>query len=627
VKKSKKKGATQKPAPGPPARQRTLPTWVVLLLIVLLGGLLYANTLDVPFIFDDETSIRDNPSIRWSAISLANLSAATRESPAPHRPLAYASFALNHMVHGYRLPGYHLVNMAVHILAGIFLFLLIRRTLALPLFRGRYRRPDLLALFAALLWFVNPLQTQSVTYVVQRMNSMAAMFTLLALLLYLQGRTRIEDGLPGWPWFTGCAAAGLLGCATKEIAATLPLAILLYEYFFLQDLDRSWLRRAVPWIGVLLAVTLVLALVFLGSSPVQRIQDSYEFRDFTMGQRLLTQPRVVLQYLTLFVVPHPSRLNLDHHVETSTSLLQPVSTLPSLLALAGLLIAAAWLARRHRLLAFTIFWFLGNLVIESSAIALEMMFEHRAYMPTMLVPLALLSLCWPRTGRTTAAVVVLTLLTLVLSAWTIQRNATWTDRLTLWQDVVRKSPYKLRAHNNLSALAIDLNRSDLALQHAGQAIQIAPGNADAHYNHGTALLRAGRLEEAAASLQEALRHDPLKARAHTNLGGIRFQQGNLERAMACWEAALAVDPDDVLANHNCAVQYENRGEYDRAIIHFRRYLARETGAVKIRLRVAALLERQGWAAEAADEYRRILAEEPNNNEARAWLDALGERSR
>jgi len=403
-----------------------IPAWAALLLFALLGFLLYANTLQAPFVFDDEASIRDNPNIRLTSLSVAALVTASRDNPAPHRPLAYASFALNHLIHGYRLPGYHLVNTTVHILAGFFLFLLIRRTLALPLFAGKFRRPDLLALFAALLWFANPLQTQSVTYVVQRMNSMAAMFYILSMLLYLQGRRRTEEGLRGWPCFAGCVAAGLLACGTKEIAATLPLMILLYEYFFLQDLDRGWRRRALPWIAGLLAVTVAVGLLFLGTSPVERVLDGYEHRDFTMPQRLLTQPRVVLDYLGLFALPLPGRLNLDHQVTVSKSLVDPVSTLPALLIVAGLLGAAPFLARRRRLLAFAIIWFLVNLSIESSVIALELMFEHRAYLPTMFIPLALLALVWPLFKQPKIALITLSVITLLLSAWTWQRPGSGT---------------------------------------------------------------------------------------------------------------------------------------------------------------------------------------------------------
>jgi len=623
----KRKGAKGTGVPASPARRLVLPPWGVLLLFALLGALLYGNTLEAPFVFDDEASIRDNQNIRLTRFSPAGLITAARDNPAPHRPLAYISFALNHMVHGDRLPGYHVVNIAVHVLTGFLLYLLVAGTLALPLFHGRFHRPDLLALFAALFWFANPLQTQSVTYVVQRMNSMAVMFYLLAMVLYLHARRRSEEGLPAWPGFIGCAAAGLLALATKEIAATLPLMILLYEYFFIQDLDRGWLRRALPWIAVLLILSAVTALVFLGPSPIARVADSYEFRDFTMSQRLLTQPHVVLDYLGLFALPLPARLNLDHQVETSTALLSPPSTLPALLALVGLLAAALLLARRQRLVSFAILWFLGNLAIESSVIALEMMFEHRAYLPTMFIPLALLGLLWPLMESPRPLVIGLSVVTLLLAAMTWQRNETWSDPLTLWGDVVQKSPTKVRPLNNLSALLIDRGRADEALRFAARAIHVAPKNADAHYNHGTACLRAGRLEEAAQSLERSLEFDPDNARAHTNLGGIRYRQGNVDQALAHWEEALRIDPADPLANHNAAVQYEKRGAPDRAIIHFRRYLDQEGSDVTTRLRVAALLERQGWPADAATEYRKILELSPNHTEARARLTTIEERSR
>lgn len=604
-----------------------LPPWAVLVLFALLGALLYGNTLHSPFVFDDKASIRDNQGIKLTALSFSGLADAARDNPAPHRPLAYVSFAFNHLVHGDDLPGYHLVNIAVHVLAGFLLYLLVAGTLALPPFHGRFRRPDLLALFAALLWFANPLQTQSVTYVVQRMNSMSAMFYLLAMVLYLRARRRGEEGLPAWPGFASCALAGLLALATKEIAATLPLMILLYEFFFIQDLDRGWLKRALPWIAGMLALSVVVALVFLGANPVARVAGSYEFRDFTMGQRLLTQPRVVFGYLGLFALPLPARLNLDHQVEVSTSLLHPVSTLPALLALAGLLAAGLLLARRRRLVSFAVFWLLGNLAIESSVIALEMMFEHRAYLPTMFIPLALLGLLWPLFNSVRPLVIGCSLAALLLAALTWQRNETWSDPLTLWRDVVKKSPAKLRPLNNLSALLIDHGRADEALRFAARAIRLDPTNADAYYNQGTASLRAGRLEEAALSLEQSLRLDPENAKAHTNLGGIRFSQGDLEGAMAHWKQALVIDPADPLANYNLAVQHEKRGAPDRAIAHFRRYLEQERTDLKTRLRVAALLEEQDWPADAAAEYRKVLALAPDNPEARSRLTALEKRSR
>jgi hypothetical protein len=341
---------------------------------------------------------------------------------------------------------------------------------------------------------------------------MAALFYILSLLFYVRGRIvqrqRMASQKPpaGAPrfkalfpypflWFLGSVLAGLLAMGCKEISVTLPFFVFLYEWYFFQDLSWPWLRRCLPWILAACIPAAALAVLHLGIRP--QILTNYNKWDFTMAQRVMTEFRVVLYYASLLFYPHPSRLNLDYDFPISYSLLDPPTTLLSLCAIAGLVGLACWRAKRDRVLSFCILWFFGNLVLESSVIPLDLVFEHRLYLPSMLVSLAfvLAMVRHIRPGRLAAG--LLCAAALVLSVWTYQRNEVWRDPVSLWSDTVKKSPNKARAHNNL----------------------------------GEAVAKQGNLEEAAAHFREALRIEPDYGKAHNNIGVILAQQGRMDEAI------------------------------------------------------------------------------------------------
>ncbi len=361
------------------------------LLFAVVAFLLYSNTFQSPFIFDDWHHIEANQHIRMTSLSWDAIRSAAFESPLDRRPVAYITLALNYYFHGYELFGYHLVNILVHLGAAIFLYMFLQTTLSLQQAQQKFKYGGWLPLTAALIWLVHPLQVQSVTYIIQRMNSLAAMFYILSMLFYVRGRITKMQGVRVI-LYLGAICSGILALGSKENAATLPLFILLYEWFFFQDLNFAWLRKKIlPIIGVGFFLAF-LTVLFLGLHPFSSIANSYAIRDFTMMQRVLTEFRVVLFYVSLLLFPYPGRLNIDHEFQLSLSLFDPMTTIISLGALLGLSGLAFGLAKRERLLSFCILWFLGNLFIESSVIGLEIIFEHRIYLPSMLAIFAVVLL-------------------------------------------------------------------------------------------------------------------------------------------------------------------------------------------------------------------------------------------
>jgi len=548
--------------------------WLKALPFVILGLVIYSNTFKAPFIFDDLQNIKENP--LFQAAGSGTVTRATFESYCTNRPVANFSFFLNYRLHQDSVTGYHVVNVAVHILAGIFLFLLLRTTLTLPCVGFDERHGFWIALFSSLLWFVNPVQTQSVTYIVQRMNSMASMFYVLSLFFYAKGRL-VGRPRTGWPWFAGSAAAGILALGTKEIAATLPFFVFLYEWFFLQDLDRAWIKRRLPYLLGAVVVFGVVALLYLGPHPLRSVFAGYGSRDFTPSERVLTEFRVVIYYIGLLLYPRPSRLNLDHDFSISHSLLQPMTTLFSLGAIIGLIVLAILTAKKQRLISFAILWFFGNLAIESSVVNLEIIFEHRTYLPSMFFFVVLVVLAYRLFRKDRLVVWVLSAAVLVLCLWTYERNQVWGSSISLWSDCAKKSPDKLRPHYNLGTNLARASRLEEANLQFRQALRVAPDDTKTHFNLATSLTHQGKLEEAAFHYREAIRTRPLFPEAETGLGVALARQGKLEEAIAHYRRALEVKPDDEVTQNNLGHALARQGKFDEAAEHYRAALRIKPG--------------------------------------------------
>ncbi len=547
------------------------PAWLAhaasLVLLAVLGAGLYAPALPAPFLLDDERNIVENPAIRMPDLSVGSLLRAGRESRAP-RPVAYMSFALDHYAHGYAVEGFRAVNIGIHVLNGWLVYalalVLFRRLEELPSQRGRQPSgvpAGWLALVAALVFVAHPIQTQAVTYVVQRMSSLCAGFYLLALLLHATGRSR--RGTPRALLFAAGVGAGLLALFTKQIAATLPLAVLGVEWFFFRDLDRAWLRRRAPRL-VGLGVALVAALAaFVAATPAAL---DYGDRDFTLVERVLTQFRVVVLYLSLIAFPASGRLSLAHDVSTSRSLLDPPTTLASALLLAALALLAVRIAPTQRLVSFAILWFFLHLVIESSIIPLEMVFEHRLYLPLFGVSLlAAWGLAHLTAARRRLGLCATAALVACLAASTLARNFVWRDPIELWSRVVAENPSDTRSRNNLASALSRAGRLDEAERQYRETLRVTPEHARARTNLAMALERQGRVEEALAEAERAVRSAPDFAWSHYVLGNMHARHGRPELAAGELAAAARLEPSDALARFELGGALIQMGRFEEAV--------------------------------------------------------------
>jgi tetratricopeptide (TPR) repeat protein len=582
-----------------------------LYLFLILGTTLYANTLNVPFYFDDQNNIA-NPSLRMETLSANALLQAGLQGTMKSRPVSNISFSLNYLLGGYNVLGYHIFNIIVHICSGIFLFWLLQITLNLPVNREKFKGIPHLALFTSLIWLAHPLATQSVTYIVQRMNSMAAMFFVLSLLLYAKGRiAQIESHKLGKIklqrlWLSGSIISALLAIGSKEIAATLPLIIVLYEWYFFRDLKKEWLKKNAHWFLAAACALAVMAYIYTGGHPFQRIFNSCGGRHFTNWERVLTEFRVVVHYISLLLYPHPARLTFDYHFPISTSLINPITTLFSLIALLGMFVGAIVLSRRERLLSFCILWFMVNLVIESSVICLELIFEHRTYLPAMFFLLFFTILLSRIFKNKLLLYTLFTSLILLFSFWTYERNKVWQDPVTFWADSVQKSPGKARIYVNLGNAYFKKNDLEEAEKNYLTALSLKPDFHEAYYNLGIIHYKRGDNNKALELFVKAIELHPVYLEAYLNIGGVMLRVNQIDAAITAFSRALFLSPQNLTANLELGKILIKEGKIEQALFFLNNALRKDPSSVKVLLNMGKAYMALQRKKEAEKVFRQIL---------------------
>lgn len=551
--------------PAALAPNRTLLGASAILLAALLA---YANSFGCELVFDDWSSIRDNPHIR----DLGNYApggAGYRSQP--NRWVGYVSFALNYAVGGLDVSGYHVVNLVIHAVNALLLYALVVLTFRTE----RLARSTLadaspaIALAAALLFATHPLQSQAVTYVAQRFASLATLFYVATLVLYARWRLA-GDARPAWRRFLGyppVLVAAVLAMRTKETAFTLPAAVAAWELMFLEGSARRRLLHLVPVAATALLVPLsfvgagsTIAEVLSSAQEVTRVQ-----RVVSQGDYLTTQLAVIVTYLRLLVLPVGQ--NLDHDYPLYTSLLEP-RVLGSVVVIGGLVLLAAYLHRRTsaraarpldpaaRLVSFGIVWFFLGLSVESSVIPIvDLMYEHRVYLSSVgfFVAVAtggalLARRHAPSPGRVVSSLAAA--LSVVLAIATLQRNRVWASPLTLWSDAVEKSPNKTRPHSNLGLALVAAGRQAEALPHFQAVVRINPNHVSGYNNLAVLLSDMGRSDEAVHWLEVARDLKPDHAETYYNLGRVWLEQGRVAEAAEPLRKAIALDPEYVHAYAN-----------------------------------------------------------------------------
>ncbi len=579
-------------------------------LIAVAAIAAYANSLAVPFLFDDTPSILQNPTIRHlGAIGTVLSPPARGGATTSGRPLLNLSLAVNYALSGRQVWSYHAFNLLVHVLAGLTLFGLARRTLE------RLRLPSAAALACALalLWTLHPLQVESVTYIVQRAESMVGFLYLLTFYAFVRGA---DEG--SRPWFGLSVAACALGMATKETMVTAPVLVLLYDRTFVSGtFGAAWKRHGRLYLG-LAATWLLLAWLVLGTGGNRGGSIGFGV-GVPWWKYALSQFRAIVTYLTLSVWPHP--LVFDYGTEWAHG---AADVIPYALVV-GRAGGGDDLGRsRHRPVlgrGFSAAWFFVILSPTSSIVPgiRQTTAEHRMYLPLAAV-LALLVVGVARAaGRLRLAPLARGLLLAAAAAaaagLTLARNRDFRSERAIWADTVAKQPANGYAHYNLGVVILQESGPKDAIPEFRAAIRIEPRYVEAHNNLGIALLDAGRPDEAIAEYQTALRLRPGYAQAHNNLGNAYAQSGRLADAIAELREALRLQPDYPDAELNLGIALQQVGQMAEAIGRYQQALRLQPDYPDAHDDLGNALLASGRVPEAMEQFHQALRLDASDTEA------------
>lgn len=523
-------------------------------IIVMVGVLAYQNSLSVPFVFDDIQNIVENQHIK----ELHNF--LTPSVIFGNRPIGLLSFALNYHFYDLNVTSYHAVNLAIHIVNALLVYLLVTAVFtahftAEAVSSGRQHSTHFYACATSLLFVSHPVHTGAVTYTVQRFTLLATFFYLVSVLMYLAARSRSRDHKPTVKTRGRlCYAVSLISCLMamkcKEISFTIPVVIIVAEFIFYTERLKTRIYFLLPFIISLAVIPLSMQLT--ASSTGDILQHFQQSITLSRTDYLLTQSRVLLTYLRLFVMP--VNQNIDYNFPISNSIFQ-LPVMVSFLFHVTVVSIAVYLATGAksripfvRLISFGLLWFYISLMVESSVIPLDdIVFEHRMYLPSVGLFLVCASVAgvlekhWVNRDCSVAWCLV-GAITCILAIATYQRNSVWQSSMSIWQDAARKSPLKSRPHYNLGYYLAESGDLPSAIREFQTAVQLDPNNSKARNNLAAAYVQTGNIPAAIQEFRGAVIVDRTNANAHFNLGYLLADQGQPMAAINELQKGLQLEP-------------------------------------------------------------------------------------
>ncbi len=532
-------------------------TIVHFFIIAILSLIAYSNTFKVPFLFDDDKVIVTNPIIKdlkyftdpsKAKIFKGHFGYHTFRS----RYIGYLTFALNYKLNGLDVAGYHIVNLLIHICTSLFIYFLVILTFKTPfMLESRIKDYSVyIAFFTALLFACHPVQTEAVTYIWQRVTSLAAMLYVISLAAYAKWRLSVHhstaEGIHNSfntryiSFYLISIISAIFAMKTKQIAFTLPVIIVLYESLFFGGKLKKRIMYIVPFLLTLPIIPLTL--IDIGKPFGDLIGDVMEAtRDLTEMSRLdylFTEFRVITTYIRLIFLPVKQNLDYDYPVYRSLSDPEVFLSFVFLVLIFGAGIYLLYRCRKSaphiRLVVFGILWLYVTLSVESSIIPIaNVICEYRMYLPSIGVFIATSTLIfmavewlgkrWKNPDKSIIGALIL--IAIVLTGATYSRNKVWENDVSLWGDVIRKSPGKARGYNNLGMWHYKSGQRRKAIPFFKKAISLNYNNSNAHNNLGLSYMGEEMIDQAVEEFQKAIRIRPYNGMYHINLGIAYLKKG------------------------------------------------------------------------------------------------------
>lgn len=589
------------------------------LAIIVLTAAVYSNTLSAPFHFDDYINIVENPVVKkipsYFDSPLKEGAKAAVDMFFKSRYMGYLSFAVNYKLHDQSTFGYHAFNTFVHMSTALLVYWIIVLTFKTPRMAPAADNQSALALITALIFAAHPLNTQAVTYIVQRLASMCTMFALLSFALYVKFRL-MDETKGALRIFVYASSVISMAAAmfTKEIAFTVPFMIAVYEFMFFNGPKARRAYYVIPLMMTMVIVPLNLYITLrdyaasAGGSVqwMTRLQST-----LTRYEYFLTETRVAATYLRLLILPVNQNLDYDYAVSKT---LTDSAVIRSILLHITIAASGVWMLIKSgrfpllRISAFGILWFYSTASVESSVMPIEdVIFEHRAYMPGIGMLVAIMFAAYAVVRDKTvavkkAALAVIAAIILIFAVAAYLRNNVWRTEFSLWEDVVNKSPGKARPHLYLANVHMKRGEIEKAEQLYKKAVEIDPlseqahinlgvvyensgdfGNAETHYQKAAALvmdkyavlerlgglyIKTGEYDKATEYIGMSLKEKPDNPYALTMLCRAYRYIKNFNKAVDYCASALSIAPDNADANIELGLVYYDKGDFDNAAASF-----------------------------------------------------------
>ena len=591
-----------------PNKQEKLGTVVASLVILMACAAAYSNTFGVPFLFDDLQRIRDEVSIRtvWPpTVAMHN----------SNRPFAHYTFALNYMAHGYELWGYHAVNLCVHCLAALCLFGLIKRTL-------HRCGPDLrrsalaIAFSVALTWAVHPLNTQAVTYIVQRLESLMGLSYLATLYFFI----RSQESKFVVFWLSCSLAACFFGMGCKEVMVTAPLVVLWFDRAYVAaDWREMFLKRRSYYL-LLFSTWGVLVWSMLHFQTDYRSGALIQVAGLTSWTYLLSQSAVIVHYLSLVFWPSGQCVYPDWPIAHSI-----LEVWPQFLFMSFFLVVTIWCVFRHPKWGFLVGSFFLILAPTSSILPIkDLAFEHRMYLPLAsviaLVLIAIYLLLLKSSNWRYLSFIML--LALLLGTTTYYRNKVYQSEISVWKDTIVKSPRNLTVLTGLAGILAKAGNYEEADLYFSRALDIAPNDPKANANYAGLLIDRRQYELAGQHLERAFQSDPNDLVAFTNMAHLQNRLGNFDEAVKYYEVAVKGVPKDEDLQSSFVASQIRSGNLLAALSNSQENLKRRSNSAKANVDYASALISLGRGREAIEYCERAIGIDERDSTAYATLATI-----
>ena len=485
---------------------------------------------------------------------------------AHNRFIPNLTFAINYHFSQLKVWDYHLYNLVIHLINAIIVWWLTLLILSTPAIKNYpvVRHKNLIAFVTALMFVSHPLATESVTYIVQRLASIVALFSFLSIALYIKARLSDKNGFAKYLWFASSVVSAIFAFHSKENSYTLPFAVALIELCFFRTKKLSFnfkdyrvILIGASFIGFILFVFYKFSFHIL--KPIAP-NSTTDFKLITPLNYFLTQFSVIIKYIQLLFLP--TKLNLDYDFPLSNSIFE-IRTLFSFIVILSLISLSIFLYKKNRIFSFGIAFFFLALLVESSIIPIaDLIFEHRTYLPSygffLILSSGIYMLLWDKYKNLAISIFVVIIIS--NSYLTYQRNYVYENDLTLWNDVISGSPNKARAYNDRGDVFTVQNKLDEALRDYNKAIELQDSYPSAYSNRGYILTKMHKYDQALKDLNKAIELRPKFDIAYNNRGNLYSKMAKKDSALNDFNTAIELNPaySDAYSNRGQLLTTENR---------------------------------------------------------------------